>query len=518
MLTLTRFERLAMAVSPRWALRRIRSRLALDMLGRYYDAASSGRRTSGWPKRHGDANAAVDEGLSIRVHARDLVRNNPWAHRGVASMVNKVIGWGIEPQLGRGPFAERWRQWAETSLCDADGRHDLQGLAKLVFRTTVVSGECLVRRRLRRPSDGLPISLQLQVLEPDFLDDTKDETLETGGQIIQGVEFSPIGAREAYWLYPEHPGAMRVGVRGSVFRQSVRIPASEVLHVYKSDRPGQVRDVSWLAPIVRRLKDLDDYEDAALMKQKVAACLAVLISGDDPGNIGTGDDIAGRDTIQPGLLARTGAATTVTVVDPPTVSEHGPYTATVLRSIAAGQGIGYEDLTGDFQNMPFSAARMSRIQTWENVHDWRWGLMIPQFYDPVWAWAVEMADALGIAPPAGGPVVWTPPPMPMLDPAQEGQAYRNNIRSGLQSLSDAHRELGYDPKRILRELADDLKELDRLGLLLDSDPRVMTQAGQLQGKAVPKPEPAARETPPGGPDANGPEESDRRAVRRPRRR
>lgn len=508
---LTRLERWALSISPRWALRRIRSRLALDMLTRYYDAASSGRRTAGWRRGNGDGNQATDVGLGIRVHARDLVRNNPWAKRGVNSIVNKTIGWGIEPQLPPGRFAVRWKQWAETPACDADGRNDLQGLAKLIFRTVVVSGECLVRRRLRFVSDGLPLPVQLQVLEPDFLDDQKDESLPNGGEIIQGVEFSPIGKREAYWLLPEHPGAARVGVRGSVFRQSDRIPASEILHICKPDRPGQVRDVSWLAPIVRRLKDLDDYEDAALMKQKIAACLAVLISGDDPGNLGVGTDIEGRDSLQPGLMVRTGSATTTTVVDPPAVSEHGPYTTQVLRGIAAGAGIGYEDLTGDFQNMPFSAARMSRIQTWENIHDWRWSLMVPQFYDPVWAWAVDAADFVGAMPPKGYAVQWTPPPMPMLDPAAEGQAYIRNVRGGLQSLSDAHRELGYDPKRLLEELAADLKELDRLGLLLDSDPRVMTQAGQLQGKAAPKPEPAVAPAPE---DDSDPEDDSRAARAR----
>jgi hypothetical protein len=51
------------------------------------------------------------------------------------------------------------------------------------------------------------------------------------------------------------------------------------------------------------------------------------------------------------------------------------------------------------------------------------------------------------------------------------------------TLSEAIRERGYDPAQLFAEMASDNKELDRLGLILDSDGRQMTQAGQLQGPA-----------------------------------
>lgn len=59
------------------------------------------------------------------------------------------------------------------------------------------------------------------------------------------------------------------------------------------------------------------------------------------------------------------------------------------------------------------------------------------------------------------------------------------------SLSEAHRELGYDPATILAEIKNDLQKIDAAGLILDSDPRKTTQAGQLQGVATPPPAPAS---------------------------
>ena len=74
------------------------------------------------------------------------------------------------------------------------------------MRSLVESGEVLVRLRERRVEDGLPVPLQLQVLEADHLDSGKTEELRDGGFILQGIEFDALGRRRAYWLYPTHPG------------------------------------------------------------------------------------------------------------------------------------------------------------------------------------------------------------------------------------------------------------------------------------------------------------------------
>ncbi|WP_163070242.1 phage portal protein, partial [Acinetobacter nosocomialis] len=70
----------------------------------------------------------------------------------------------------------------------------------------VEAGECLVRRRKRFSSDGLPVPMQLQVLEADFLDEARSGK-NGKNEIIQGVEFDPVGRRVAYWLFDEHPGS-----------------------------------------------------------------------------------------------------------------------------------------------------------------------------------------------------------------------------------------------------------------------------------------------------------------------
>ena len=79
----------------------------------------------------------------------------------------------------------------------------------------------------------------------------------------------------------------------------------------------------------------------------------------------------------------------------------------------------------------------------------------------------------------------------MIEPDKEGLAYQRNIRTGIMTLSEAIRERGYDPDDLLAEMKADNAKLDAMGLVLDSDARRMTQAGQAQPPEEPAGEPAA---------------------------
>jgi len=484
-------DRALMTVAPRLQLKRVRARLATELVLRNYEGASNGRRTQGWRKPSTDASASTAPFVGrLREVARDLVRNNPYAASALATIVDHTVGDGLvaKPMPTNDQALAAWNAWANSTACDADGRCDFAGLEKLVIRTVAESGEVLVRRRFRLPSDNLPLPFQLQVLEPDYLDTTRHGiTLPNGGRIVYGVEYDAIGARAAYWLFREHPGNTVWPVS-----QSQRVPADSVLHIFKPERPGATRGASWFAPVLLRFKDLDEYEDATLMKQKIAACLAVITTDVDGASapLGTADDTKtpAIDSLEPGAILNVPPGRSVEVVQPPSVRDYADYTKVSFRGIAAGLGIGYEDLTGDYTNLPFSAARMSRLRHWARVDDWRWRMLVPQFCDPVWGWAMEAAQIMNLVTAAPG-ARWTAPPLPMLEPDKEGLAYARNIRVGVQTLSDAIRERGYDPDEFLAEMVADYKKLDALKLILDSDPRQMTQAGQLQGKAVSKPAP-----------------------------
>ena len=478
------FDRLIMFFAPKWGVQRVRARV----LVRHFEAAAVGRRTSGWNRTNTDANAAASGAALARLRdqARDLVRNNPWAREGIRAIKDDTVGWGIKPKAaGRGAkrAMELWEQWGETSQCDAEGQLDFYGLQALVMRTIVESGEVLVRRRLRRPEDGLAVPMQLEVLEPDYIDTSKDNiTLPNGGRITLGIETDAIGRRVAYWLFDQHPG-------GNTFTSfaSRRIPSDGILHIFDKERSQQKRGHSWFASVNLRLREFDELEDATLMKQKIASFLAGVVTDlegagaalQQPGT----DTASGQptDTLEPGVMLNLPPGKTVQFTNPPQANDFPAFSTSVLRGIAAGLGIPYEALTGDFSQVNYSSARMAWNKYTRHIESWRWGMLIPQFCAAVWSWMLDVA-ALAGETVENTPAIWTPPPIPMLDPEKEGAAATKAVRAGQKTISEMIREQGHDPDEFLAEYKADMKRLDDLGLVLDCDPRKTNSSGQAQSQ------------------------------------
>lgn len=477
-------ERVIAAVAPRTAVRRAQARMALNVI-RSYEGASKGRRTSSWKTAATSANSETRRALMLlRDRARDLVRNNPYAARGVNVIAANLVGYGIKTAIqtpnkkAAKLLQAAYLAWAESTECDADGLHDIYGLQELVARGVVESGEMLVRRRWRRASDGLTVPLQLQVLEGDFIDTAKDTVLSNGNIVVQGVEFDKLGRRVNYWLFDQHPGDGLTYSRASL--TSKPVPAADILHIYRMDRAGQVRGVSWFAPVIIRLRDFDEYEDTQLVRQKIAACFTAFVSDSEtPESTGAGGNVEVSERLEPGAIEFLPPGKTITLSTPPTVQGYSEYTSVSLHAIAAGLGVPYESLTGDYSQVNFTSGKMGRSEFHAFLDVWQWKMLIPRFCGGVSGWFMEAALLAGL-PAQAATAKHTPPRRTMVDPTREIPALIKAVRGGGQTLFGMIREMGYEPEEFLREFAEGNALLDRLNIVLDSDPRRITNGGQMQ--------------------------------------
>jgi lambda family phage portal protein len=454
----------APTVSPTTSLRALAHEQSIQAR---YEGAGVGRRFDGWQTvGAGSANAETYSGLvRIRDRARDLVRNNWAANRAVSVIANNVVGTGIIPSSTNPQIEAALIAWADTTACDADGLLTLYGLQAQVMRSVAESGECLVLRERRTMSEGLPLLFQLRVLEGDFIDSLVDGPLPNGNRAIQGVEFDGRGRRVAYHLFESHPGdQLWTGLRSG----TKRVPASEVCHVYRPDRPGQVRGVSWLAPIILKLRDFDEYEDAQLLRQKIAACYTAFVRRPDVG-VPVDAGMLGQK-VEPGMIEMLAPGEEVTFGSPPGVDGYADYSRISLREIASGIGLTYESLTGDLSQVNFSSARMGWLEFQRSIEHWREHILQPMFLARVSGWILESADIQGMAVD-GASIKWTSPRREMINPVDEIKAAQDAIRAGLTSRSAEIRKLGRDPEEVYREIAEDNAAADRLGLVLDTDGR-----------------------------------------------
>lgn len=474
-------------VSPQRAWDRKQARAMLsanrraDRVRNAYDGASRGRRTIGWTSPSGaSVNAENLPALaSLRARARDLVRNNEYAGRGVRALVNNVIGPGMRPSSTNDVFERRFKDWADELTCDADELHNFYGLQQLAHRTKVVSGEALIIRRRRPLNYGLAIPLQLQVLEPDYLDETLNTQLDNGNRIIQGVEFNRFGKRIAYWLFQTHPGDIF-----STWKKTkrVRIPARDVIHYFDVWRAGQVRGVTDLASIIITLRDFDDYEDAQLLRQKIAACYTAFVRK-DPDNIHAAsslvEDQNGHDIgemMEPGVIEFLGPGEDIRFATPPSVEGYRDFSSVTLHKIAAGLDLPYEALTYDLREVNYSSARVGWLEFQRSIEAQHERTTKPRLVAPMGKWARESMEILGVAS-AKDRLKWTPPRREMLDPEKETKAAALAVRNGFSSRPEEIRRRGGDPQDIDAEYEADNKNMDERGFVFDSDARKQNYNG-----------------------------------------
>ena len=480
--------------SPHSALKRKSARMAINML-RGYDGAKTGRRTDGWIAAGSSANAEIlAAGNRLRDRARDIVRNNPYGKKAMRVFADNFIGDGISPQANTGSdrlnkqIMAAWNSWA--AGCDVEESLDFSGLQGLIIRSIFESGECFVRYRDSEFS-GSNVPFQLQVLEADLLDTTRNYEAPSGaGYIRQGIEFNKKGKRVAYWMWPQHPGDNLLYMPRL---QSVRIPANQILHIYQKDRPGQIRGVTSFASVLLRMRDLDDYDDAELWRKKIESCFAAFVvqnsgsEGPTLGNIvstGAGDASNPQpqrvETFRPGMIEYLKPGEDVRFGNPSSDANYPSYQRVQLHAIAAGLGITYEQLTGDLSQVNYSSLRAGLLEFRRMIETLRWQMFIPMFCMPVWRQFIDRAYIAGLISKVDYTVNWTAPKFEMIDPLKDAQADTMMMRNGTLTLREAIANRGFDPDKQIEEIARTNELLDALKIILDCDPRYTAKSGVSQ--------------------------------------
>ncbi len=408
----------------------------------------------------------------LRNQARYLVASNAVAARAAQAFVDNVIGPGITllPKLGdaalKGLLLKQWNQW--TDLSDADGMLNWYGQQALAARSMFVDGEVFVRMLIG--SDG---TLRLQLLPPEFID-----TTITRDNVIAGIEFEG-SRRSAYYVCEWHPG------QPGRMPRSIRIPASEILHIFRPKMPGQLRGVTELLAILNRLNDLDQFDRATLVKQKTGALLTGFITtpNENPLGASRAEDGAWTASLEPGTIQRLSPGESMEFSDPPETAGYSDFAKTQLRLIASGLGLPYSVVSGDLSDTSYSSARVGLIEFRKYIDALQWHF-IHMFCRPVFQRWVELEILRGTLPSfAGGAqaymenISWAPPAMQMTDPQREVDAMVRAIRAGLLSREMAVASLGYDLAEVDAQIAAGNATADAAGIVLDSDPRKVTQQG-----------------------------------------
>lgn len=471
-----------------------------------YEGAAEGRRSSGWDAPDTGPNSLIMPALrNLRSRSRAAVRNDPYAANVIDKRVSNLIGTGITPQPRlldkalRNAMQVLWEDWVDES--DADELTDFYGQQALVARTVEQSGECFVRLRPRRMEDGLAVPLQLQCLAPEFVPHDKFEVTRSGNVIRAGIEFNGIGRRVAYWCYRNHPSDKTSLNAG--YNALVRIPAEQILHIFEPLEPGQLRGVPRLAPVLKRLRSLDNYDDAVLFRQEVANLFAGFVRKPAPDGPPQMDMLTGapvtydRDgftpmvALEPGTMQELLPGEQVEFSDPPDGGNNYPdFMRQQLMAAAAGAGLPYELMTGDMRDVNDRAIRVVLTEFRRRLEQLQFSVYVHQLCRPVrsaWMDMAVLAGALDLVDYTQRRreyqrTRWVPQGWAYIHPVQDVQSRMLEVGAGFASRSEMCLRSGTDAEIVDEENAADIARAKDLGLKYSSLSAIEDDPGEPDEK------------------------------------
>jgi lambda family phage portal protein len=488
-----------------------RRKIALLEGARGYEAASLGRLSRNRRVTSSNADAAIGKGgRALRDRSRDLVRNNSLAAKIVTAHANNIVGFGITPRANTGSDTNNkkvndlFTAWSK--VCISGHAMDFHGAVYLMARLMVQDGEGYVRKRLRKPEDGLPVPLQLQILDSEFCDWGRCGVSADANTLVQGIEFDPIGNRRGYWMWPQNPKANIVSAFTEL--QSKFVPAADVAHFYEPQN-NQVHGVPWLSPVMNDLDELKDYETSENVRKKIESCMVGMVipaEGDtDNPNIGLTEPAEGQEVgdpedgpppaavrdiygfplerMEPGMFGVLAGGKDIRFNTPAISAGIEAYIRTRHRCIAAGARLPYELLTGDFSQSNFASGKLGLLEYQRFVMVVQWHYLIPQVLQIVWDWFVEAAKDAGKIPRSWNVgVEWNPPEVESITRLDDARADLLEVRMGKRSMPEIISRTGRAPGTVLKEINDWNADVDKMPtkVVLDSDPRKVANNGQFQ--------------------------------------
>jgi lambda family phage portal protein len=463
-----------------------------------FDAGQSKRRLKAIPTNAAALNTQIRlYGKTVLARSRYLALNNGYAASAKDAFVSALVGDGIKPSwlvkdaALKAELQELWLAW--TDEADADWITDFYGMQSIIGGEMFEAGECFVRFRPRRSEDGLMVPLQLQILPSEMLDVNFKKDLGGGRRIECGIEFDAIGRRTAYHFFKKHPGSDAYPLAGLLERTPV--PASEVLHLYRPIRAGQIRGIPHTLSGMVTLALLDLYDDAELERKRTAALFGAFVTrpvaddddhplgnaseaqvlyADQAGNALLGE-VAPPPALEPGATIDLKPGEDVKFAEPADVgASYDPFQYRNLLRAAAGFGVPYADMTGDLRATSYGSQRGGILQFRRRIQAIQNHVMIYQFCRAVaWRWMEEgmFAQAMPFSPfdylkrkQELRQIKWIPPKWEWIDPLKDRQAEKLAVDEGWKARDDVIEAEGYDPEETDERIAASQQRAEGKGI------------------------------------------------------
>jgi lambda family phage portal protein len=459
----------------------------------------------------------------LDARSRDIVRNSGPMQGAAAVHRDSIVGSHF--RLNSRPnykvlglddvWAEEFQQeveakftlFAESDSCwvDASGMNTLTGLIRMGVTQFFTQGEVLATMEWLRESIR-PYGTAMQMVDPDRLcnpDGTADtETLRRG--VVKNLRGAPLG----YWFRSGYANDPSMLAKANTWKYvPIRKPWGRlmVLHIIEQMRPQQTRGVAEMVAVLKEMRMTKRFHDISLQNAVINATFAAAIESELPpeqafeqvGIAEDGSPITGSMALLQQIAQYQGSGrnmhidgakiphlypgTKLKVTPAGKVSNVGEaFEASLLRNVAAGLGLSYEELSRDFSQTNYSSARATMNQTFRYMQSRKKGVADRQGSGFFGCWLEESINKGDITSmPRNAPsfyeglnkeaytnCTWIGASRGQVEEYKETQALGMRLDIGVSTLEDECARLGKDWREVLQQKAREQAYAEELGLNL----------------------------------------------------
>ncbi len=379
----------------------------------------------------------------VRIRSRYEAENNSWYAGILRTAVNHIVGNGPRLQvLTASPEANQriekaWRRWSQ--------QIDLADMLRTMVEAYWRDGEVFVMRSERRRN--FPLTLDLRIFEADQVATPWYGVSWNDPFIDDGIRFDRSTNELEIYLFDNHPGANTpVSTLTGDWYSS-----SEVLHLFRAERPGQTRGIPRATPALQTLPIMRRQELATLYSAETAANFAMYLKSNSPALDPSSSpaDFAEIE-ITRNMLTTLPAGWEIGQVEP---KQPGPlyemFQRQALQSFSRCTNMPYTLAAGTGKDANFSSFKGDMKNVWEpevRVEQSRLEVCV---IESVFRWFLDSAIYVpGLLD--GMPAIseidhrWHWPPLPELDAVDSANAAMIRLSTGQSTLTDEHARRGQD--------------------------------------------------------------------------
>lgn len=448
---------------------------------RHFRAGQTDRLTTGWGTFPVTSDTIIEKYQRVLVaRSREQSANNDYARAFLRMCRQNIVGpQGVMLQAqamtagnkidvqANDAIESAWLKWGSKKNADVRAIRSWRELQNSCVTSAGKDGEFIVR--VIYGADAGPWGFSLQTLDPQRCPIDLHEKLRGGGFIRQGIEFNKYGRPIAYYFDSTDDSEIDYRFGG---RNFIRVDAEDIIHGFLEDMTGQKRGLPWMATSLFRMRQISEFEDASVVNARVGANKMGFIQwkdGHGPEFDEESDEIIVESQAGEFPVLPEGAELKEWNPNYPT-GEFIPFYKSMLRSMAAGMGVLYNNLASDLEGVNFSSIRQGTLderEHWKELQQW----LIESLIEPVFTRWLEYSLLAGKIKNARGmplkaeaierysAVSWQPRRWQWIDPSADVAAAEKSKNNMLTSPGRLIREQGLDPLTVWRESARDVKAM-----------------------------------------------------------